>query len=89
MIGREPVDEHLGDRAFRLLEILAAKKGQWFPISHLTEMLWPMPDDAPEMPNQALSRYKKAINDLLRSHLDEQDAIEMRPYQGYRMKVRL
>ena len=89
MIGREQVDEHLGDRAFRLLQILAANKGQWFPISRLAEMLWPIPDDAPEMPNQALARYKKAINDLLWSHLDEQDAIEMRPFQGYRMKIRL
>lgn len=88
-IGPRPVDEHLGDRAFRLLQILAANKGQWFPIGHLVEMLWPIPEDAPAMPNQALSKYKKAINDLLWSHLDEQDAIEMRPYQGYRMKVRL
>lgn len=89
MIGRVLLDEHLGDKAFRLLQILAANKGQWFPINHLAETLWPIPDDAPEMPNQALSRYKKAINDLLRTHLDDQDAIETRPFQGYRMKVRL
>ena len=89
MIGRERVDEKLGDRAFRLLQILAANKGQWFPINSLAEMLWPIPDNAPEIPNQAVARYKKAINDLLRHHLDEQDAIEMRPFQGYRMKVRL
>ena len=89
MIGREPVDEHLGNRAFRLLQILAANKGRWFPILHLTELLWPIPDDAPLFPNQALSRYKKAINVLLWPHLDMQDAIEMRPNHGYRTKVRL
>ena len=88
MIGPVTVEERLGDRAFRLLQILAANKGQWFPINHLGEMLWPIADDAPDMPNQAMSRYKKAINDLLRPYMDELDAIEMRPFQGYRMKAR-
>ena len=88
-IGHVVVDEHLGDRAFRLLQILADNKGQWFPIDRLVLLLWPHPDDAPEMANQASAHHKKRINDLLRPYLGGHDAIESRPFQGYRMKQRL
>jgi len=88
-IGRLEVDEHLGDRAFRLLKFLADNRGKWFPVSHLEGVLWPDPDKAPYQMNQALSRSKKAINDLLAPYLKGQDAIESAAYRGYRLKPRL
>jgi len=88
-IGRLVIEEQLGDRAFRLLKFLANNKGQWYPVSHLASLLWPDPDTSPAQADQALSRYKRAINDLLRPHLGGQDAIESWPHRGYRIKSRL
>ena len=88
-IGRLVVEEHLGDRSFRLLKFLAGNKGRWYPTVDLGSLLWPDPDSSPYQANQALSRCKKQINDLLRPHLKGQDAIESWPHKGYRMKPRL
>ena len=89
LVGRLEVEEHLGDRAFRLLTFLADKRGKWYPLQHLQELLWPDADASPVQEDQALSRFKKLINDLLRPHLKGQDAIESWPHRGYRMKPRL
>lgn len=87
-IGRRVVEEHLGGFAFRLLKLFAENKGSWYRSSNLAKMLWPDPDKAPELPDTALSGYKKDINDLLRPYLKGQDAIQEMPYL-YRMKPRL
>ena len=55
----------------------------------LIDFLWPDPDSAPLQANEALSRYKKQINDLIRDYLNGQDAIESWPNRGYRIKLRL
>ena len=88
-IGGTAIEESLGDRAFRLLTYLAGRKGEWYPVAHLEDLLWPDPDDSPYETRQALAKAKKAINELLRPYLHDQDAIESRPYRGYRMKPRL
>lgn len=88
-IGHLIVEEHLGGRAFHLLKFLAEHKGRWYPKSNLASTLWPDPEISPLYTEPLLSRYKKAINDVLRPHLQGQDAIEARPYAGYRMKPRL
>ncbi|MBI4332350.1 MAG: FHA domain-containing protein [Chloroflexi bacterium] len=88
-IGQLAVEEHLGGRAFHLLKFLAEHKGGWYPLSNLASVLWPDPDRSPYSAETALSHYKKAINDLLRPHLQGQDALQARPYSGYRMKPRL
>jgi hypothetical protein len=89
LIGRHLVEEHLGDRAFRLLKFLADNKGNWYPLPRLTELLWPDADTSPSQADQALSRFKKAINDLLRPYLKGQDAIESWPHKGYCLKLRI
>ncbi len=88
-IGRLVVQEHLGDRAFRLLRFLADHKGDWYPVAHLEALLWPNPDTSPYQAHQALSRSKRAINDLLRPYLKGQDAVESWPHRGYRMRPTL
>ncbi len=88
-IGQKIVEEHLGGRAFHLLKFLTEHKGRWYPVSNLANILWPDPDRSPITSDTTLSHYKKAINDLLRPHLEGQDAIQSRPYSGYRMKPRL
>jgi len=88
-VGRLVVEESLGDRAFKLLMFLSGHKGEWYPISRLETIVWPDIDSSPYQTQQALSRAKRAINDLLRPHLRGQDAIESRPFHGYRMKARL
>jgi len=88
-IGRQVVEEHLGNRAFILLKFLSDHKGNWYPTGTLIEFLWPDPDSAPLLANEALARHKKQINDLIRPYLNDQDAIESWPHRGYRMKPRL
>jgi len=88
-IGRAVVEEHLGDRSFRLLKFLSENKGRWYPVAYLESSLWPDPDKSPYQTNQALSRFKKAINDLLSPYLSGREAIESWPHRGYRMKPRL
>lgn len=86
-IGQRVIDEQLGD-AFELLKFLNDNKGAWYPVEALIERLWPVPDKAPYEAGQALSRYKKKINDLLRPHLSGRDAIDSWPHRGYRMRPR-
>lgn len=88
-IGRQVVEEHLGNRAFVLLKFLSDHKGNWYTTETLIEFLFPDPDSAPLLANEALSRHKKRINDLIRPYIDGQDAILSRPYRGYRLKPRL
>ena len=88
-IGRDVVEEHLGNRAFRLFKFLCDHKGDWYTVDYLISFLWPDPDRSPLQANEALSRHKKQINDLIRDYLDGQDAIEAWPHRGYRMKPRL
>ncbi len=88
-IGRDIVDEHLGDRAFRLLKYLSDRKGSWYTTESLIGFLWPDPDRSPLQANEQLARHKKQINDLIRDCLDGQDAIEAWPHKGYRMRPRL
>lgn len=88
-IGRLVVEEQLGARPFRLLKFLADHKGAWYGISSLVDILWPDPETAPYQAHQALSHYKKSVNDVLRPHLHGQDAIESWPHRGYRMRQRL
>jgi hypothetical protein len=85
-IGRLVVEEQLGDQAFRLLKFLAENKGRWYPIAYLASLLWPDPDTSPLQADQAMSRDKRRINILLSPYLGGQEAIESRPYRGYRMK---
>ena len=85
-IGRLVIEERLGDRAFRLLKFLVENKGVWYPMTRLEDLLWPDPDKAPYQAAQALSRCKRDINDLLKPHLNGQEAIESWPHKGYRMK---
>ena len=88
-IGRQMLEEHLGDRAFFLLKFLSGHKGNWYTTESLIELLWPVPDTAPLLANEALSRHKLAINNLIGPYIDGQDAIESWPRRGYRMKPRL
>ena len=88
-IGRLVIEEHLGGPAFRLLEFLAHHKGQWYRVDDLVDLVYPDPARTPYQARQALSRYKKAINDLLRPHVRGQDAIEVWPHRGYRLRSRL
>ena len=92
--GRQVVEEHLGDRAFFLLKYLSDHKGNWYPTKNLIGVLWPDADNSPLHANEALAKHKKQINDLLRPYIYgpdaiEDNAIESRPYRGYRMKPRL
>ena len=92
--GRQVVEEHLGDRAFFLLKYLSDHKGNWYPTQNLIGVLWPDADNSPLHANEALAKHKKQINDLLRPYIYgpdaiEDNAIESRPYRGYRMKPRL
>ena len=88
-VGRLILDEQLGNRAFRLLTFLWDHRGEWYTTNHLVDLLWPDLDALPLEAKQALSRYKRIINDLLRPHLAGEDAVEMHPHKGYRMKLRL
>ena len=88
-VGRSVIEEHLGDRAFQLLIFLASHKGEWYPVSHLEELLWPDPDRSPYQAQQSLSRSKRAVNDLLRPYLNGQDAIKSWPNRGYCIRTRL
>lgn len=88
-IEERVIEEHLGDRAFRLLHFLSENKGNWYPVAHLVSLLYPDPDSSPEQADQALSRYKRAINDLLRPHLGGEDAVESWPNRGYRIRPSL
>ena len=94
-IGRQVVEEHLGNRAFFLLKFLSDHRGNWYTTESLIEFLWPDLDSAPLLANEALSRHKKQINDLIRPYInpqdatEPQDAIESWPHRGYRMKPRL
>ena len=85
-IGHLVIEENLGRDAFHLLEFLSENKGSWYPTGGLVDMLWSGPDGGPLAPGQALARCKRAINDLLRPHLEGQDAIVSAPFRGYRMK---
>lgn len=89
MIRGRDIDERMGNKAFDLLHFLAANTGQWFPINHLAEIIWSIPDDAPEMPNIALAKMRRSVNDYLREPLEGEDAIDMIPFNGYSMKKRL
>ena len=86
---RQVVEEHLGNRAFVLLKFLSDHKGNWYTTETLIEFLFPDPDSAPLLANEALSRSKLEINRLIRPYIDGQDAIESWPHRGYRMKPRL
>ena len=88
-IGRLVVEEQLGDQAFRLLKFLAENKGRWYQVPSLVSLLWPNPDSSPYQAEQALSRDKRRINDLLSPYLGDQEAIQSWPHKGYRMKARL
>ena len=88
-IGRQVVEGRLGDRPFVLLKFLSDHKGNWYTTETLIELLWPDPDDAPLLANEALSRCKKHINDQIRPYIGGQNAIKSWPYRGYRMKPRL
>ena len=93
-IGRQVVEEHLGGRAFVLLKYLSDRKGNWYPTKNLIEVLWPDADNSPLHANEALAKHKKQINDLIRPYIYgpdaiDENAIESRPYRGYRMKPRL
>ncbi len=46
-IGRQVVEEHLGNRAFVLLKFLSDHKGNWYTTETLIEFLFPDPDSAP------------------------------------------
>ena len=85
-IGHDVIEEELGRDAFLLLKFLVENKGRSYPIDRLVDLLWPDSDKMPIAAKQALSRSKRMINDLLRAHLREQDAIVSKPYRGYRMK---
>ena len=88
-IGRNVIDEQLGDRAFCLLKFLSDHKGNWYPTIFLIDFLWPDPEMAPLLADEALSRLKKQINDLLSPILDDRQAIKSWPNRGYRMNTRL
>jgi len=89
-IGPDVIDENLGRDAFHLLTFLSENKGKWYPTRHLVDVLWSDdPDGGPIAPDQALSRGKKRVNDLLKPYLQGQDAIDSAPFRGYRMKPRL
>jgi len=88
-IGKIVIEENLGRDAFNLLRFLAGNKGSWYPTDRLIDLLWPEPDTSPTAANQALARSKKRINDLLKPHLQGQDAISSAPFRGYCMKPRL
>ena len=88
-IGRQVVEEHLGDRAFRLFKFLSDHRGNWYTVDYLISFLWPDPETAPLQANEALSRNKRQINDLISTYLNGQDAIKSWPHRGYLMRPRL
>ncbi len=89
-MGREVIEENLGRDAFHLLKFLSENRGGWYPTGRLVDLLWSDdPDGGPIAPDQALSRSKKRVNDLLKPYLQGQDAIASAPFRGYRMKPRL
>lgn len=88
-IGRQVLEEHLGSRAFVLLKFLSDHKGNWYTTLSLIELLWPDPDNAPYIANQALARCKLEVNKLIRPYIDGQNAIESYPNRGYRLRPRL
>ncbi|MBI2171480.1 MAG: substrate-binding domain-containing protein [Chloroflexi bacterium] len=65
---------------------MSENKGNWYTVAHLVSLLYPDPERSPEQADQALSRYKRTINDLLKPYLQGEDAIESWPYMGYRIK---
>lgn len=81
------VPENLGGNAFRLLKFLADRKGDWFPTTRLTTVVWP--NEPPVNSGTALSQAKRAINDTLRPYLGGDDAVESWPFLGYSMKPSL
>ncbi len=88
-IGRQVVEEHLGDLAFRLLKFLCDDKGSWYTTGYLISFLWPDADGSPLQANQALARRKKQINDLISPCINGEKAIESYPHRGYRLRPRL
>ncbi len=88
-IGPTVIEENLGRDAFLLLKHLSQNRSRWYPIDRLVDLLWQDPDNMPLAPDQALSRSKRRINDLLAPHLEGQDAIVSAPYRGYCMKPHL
>ena len=88
-VGPDGIEENLGRDAFLLLNFLSENKGRWFPLDGLVELVWPDPDRMPIAAKGALAKAKRRVNDLLRPHLDGQDAIVAAPFRGYYMKPRL
>jgi hypothetical protein len=54
-IGRQVVEEQLGDRAFRLLKYLCDHKGNWYTVDSLVSIIWPDAENSPLQANQALA----------------------------------
>ncbi len=89
-IGQNVIEENLGRDAFLLLKYLSENKGKWYPKRCLEDLLWSDdPDGGPIASDQALSRCKKRVNDVLKPYLQDEDAIDSAPHRGYRMKLRL
>ena len=88
-IGPNPLEEHLGRRAFALLKFLSAHQGSWYPVSYLAQIILPDQELASLRPIEALSKYRKQINVLLKPYLNDQKAIEHWVNRGYRLRPRL
>ena len=88
-IGRQVVEEHLGDLAFCLLKFLCDHEGSWYTTNYLISFLWPDPDRSPLQADGALSHRKKQINELISPYINGEKAIESYPHRGYRLRPRL
>ena len=88
-IGRQVVEDYPGELAFSLLKFLSDHKGNWYTTGFLISFLWSDADGSPLQANQALSRRKKQINDLISPYLNGEKPIESYPNRGYRLRPRL